>query len=115
MYFTIGPKVPSSSPLSPDAWHAYLTLLRQVRAVQDLSARVGSEARSAANAYHHALLTGGSDDWARLAESAAKVAAIGGEIASFAKLGEREREAIAFFEAIAKENADLVNAVNVAA
>lgn len=115
MYFTIGPKAPSTSPLSQDAWRAYLTLLRQVRAVVDLSARVGSVARTAANAYHHALLTGSRDDWARLTEAAANVAAYGKEIESFAKIGSREREAIAFFESIAKENADLLGAVNVAA
>lgn len=105
----------SRSGLADDAWHSYLDLLRQVRAVQDLSSKLGTAARTAANAYHRALSSGAVDDWSRLAQAAAAVADYGNEVGAHAKLGAREREALDYFDAIARENADLLSNAHVAA
>ena len=101
--------------ISDDAWHSYLDLLRQVRAVQDLSSKLGRAAHAAANAYHRALTTGSPDDWSRLVHAAASVAEYGSEVGAHAKLKGNERAAIEFFDAIARENADLLVAAHVAA
>src|SRR5215469_426729 len=115
MYFTIGTMAKSRSGLADDAWHSYVDLLRQVRAVQDLSSKLGAAARTAANAYHRALSTGATEDWSRLANAATAVAEYGTEVGAHASLNSREREALDFFQAIARENADLVVNTHVAA
>ncbi len=115
MHFTIGSKATSRPKLSDDAWRSYLGLLSQVRAVQDLSSKLGALARAAANAYHRALSTGTHADWVALAGAADEVSAYGKELASLAHLSQRELEAIAFFDAIARENADLLATRHIAA
>jgi hypothetical protein len=105
----------SRSGLADDAWHSYLDLLRQVRAVQDLSSKLGKAAHTAANAYHRALTTGSADDWSRLVNAAAAVADYGHEVGALAQLKSNEREAVEYFDAIARENADLLGTSHVAA
>ena len=105
----------SRSGLADDAWHSYLDLLRQVRAVQDLSSKLGKAAHTAANAYHRALTTGSPDDWSRLVHAAATVAEYGNEVGAHANLKTSEREAVEYFDSIARENADLLGAAHVAA
>jgi hypothetical protein len=105
----------SRSGLADDAWHSYLDLLRQVRAVQDLSSKLGKAAHTAANAYHRALTTGSPDDWSRLVNAAAAVATYGHEVGSHAQLKNTELAAVEFFDSIARENADLLGAAHVAA
>jgi hypothetical protein len=105
----------SRSSLTDDAWQSYLDLLRQVRAVQDLSFKLGKAAHTAADAYHRALTTGSPGDWAHLVNAAADVASYGHEVGAHATLKARERAAVEFFDAIARENADLLGVAHVAA
>jgi len=99
----------SSRGLTPDARAAYAALARQAQALGRISASLQQEARTVSRAYEAALLEGDHSAWSDFVRACAQLAAHGSSIASVMEYSAPEREAQAFFEQIALENADLLD------
>ncbi|MGH7660958.1 MAG: hypothetical protein ACRENA_08625 [Vulcanimicrobiaceae bacterium] len=108
MYFTIQ-RPPTSSPaLSGEALGALGRLSQQATSLEGLSASFGSEARTTVDAYAIALSDGSPRAWTSFVSAAASLATHAEAVDEIVHLNRREREAVAFFEQIVRENDDLL-------
>ncbi|MGA8535583.1 MAG: hypothetical protein WB615_15855 [Candidatus Tumulicola sp.] len=93
--------------MSLDARLSYETLRRNAELLGSVSASFSREARDASEAYRDALTTSTTDAWTRFVEAADALARHTKSVATVVPLDAGERQACAFFEQIAGENADL--------
>jgi hypothetical protein len=93
--------------LSLDARLSYETLRRNAELLGSVSASFTREAREASDAYRDALTTSTPDAWTHFVETADALVRHTQSVASVVPLSPNERQAYAFFEQIAGENADL--------
>jgi hypothetical protein len=93
--------------LSLDARLSYETLRRNAELLGSVSASFSREAREAAEAYRDALTASTPDAWTHFVETAGALVRHTQSVEAVVPLSPNEREAYAFFEQIAGENADL--------
>jgi len=115
MYFTIPTGPPSSPPLSPDAVDALGRLRRRATALGSISASLAREAKTAVATYADALCEGSDESWVRFVGAAASLAAHAQSVDEIVHLNGEERQALDFFEQIARENDDLLHVATIVA
>jgi hypothetical protein len=107
MYCTIWPG-PASSGLSDDASSAYHRFWRRARTLGTISSSFHTLALSMAAAYLAALTRPAPEAWSSLVTRTALLVERAHELDGIVVLDANEEEALDFFEAIVRENADLV-------
>jgi hypothetical protein len=110
MYFTIGSSDSSRGVLAEDSWRSLVELRSQARALDGLTAFLNTSARRVTAAYQRALVDGGDAVWTEFVRAADDLASYGRSVAETLRMDESKREAVRYFESIARENADLLPA-----
>jgi hypothetical protein len=103
-----------STGLSDDARRSYFRLRAHARSLATRSAAGEQLAESAARAYLLALGSADPERWIEVVRSSAMLLERAHALDGFVRLTAAEREAMAFFDAIVRENHDLLAAVPLA-
>ena len=97
-----------SSEMDDDAAAAYQRLRRQALALRAVSRPFDVLAARLIAAYREALTTGDPAAWSIFVRKTAMLVAQAAALRGIVELDDDEREALAFFQAIVDENADLL-------
>jgi hypothetical protein len=108
MYCTISSGDLSTTDLGDDAVSAYHTFLRKARMLGTISRSFETLASRASAAYFTALSRPAPATWTAFVERTAVFVAQALALKGIIAFDGNEREALEFFEAIARENADLL-------
>ncbi len=103
-----------STGLSDDAMRSYIRLRSHARSLASRSAAGTQLADSAARAYLLALGSADAERWVEVVRTSAALLERARALDGFVEPTLAEREAMAFFDAIVRENDDLVAAVPLA-
>jgi hypothetical protein len=108
MYFTMTSSDSSRVLLAEDAWHSLAKLRSEARALGGLTAFLNTYAKRVMAAYQRALVDGGDAAWIEFVRAADELASYGRSVAETLRMDDSKREAVRYFESIARENADLL-------
>ena len=97
-----------STPLSEDANFAYRRLWSKARALGSISRSFEALAHDVSASYYAALSRPAPEAWTALAVRSDSLVQRAHALSEILTLDREEREALAFFEAIVRENADLL-------
>ncbi len=99
---------PASTALDEDASSAYRRFARMARTLGSISRSFDGLALSTMHAYASALCRPSSASWTTLVLATARLVERAHSLRGIVALSANEREALDFFEAIVRENADLL-------